>query len=172
LTTLAAAVAAGSWYDISKLPTTAARGAPRVLHAVACLCVLPAWTGQSCCCVRAGVCSMYSKCCSAQGAARADCCTPRPHCWSAAVVLPGDADAALAGAPRRLSGQLQLGSQRHLYMEPQTAVATPGEGGSMAVASSCQGCDQVRSTAQQRAVNRSSLALSGCVTQQSIQSCA
>ena len=60
-------------------------------------------------------------------------------------MLPaGDVDAALAGAARVLAGQLSLGSQRHLYMEPQTAVATPGEGGSMAVVSSCQGCDQVR----------------------------
>ncbi|WIA12062.1 hypothetical protein OEZ85_012139 [Tetradesmus obliquus] len=80
LISLAAAVAAGSWYDVSKLPTKAARG---------------------------------------------------------------DVDTALAGAARVLSGQLSLGSQRHLYMEPQTAVATPGEGGSMSVVSSCQGCDQV-----------------------------
>jgi xanthine dehydrogenase large subunit len=65
------------------------------------------------------------------------------------LLLSGDVDAALAEAARRLSGQLQLGSQRHLYMEPQTAIATPGEGGSMAVVSSCQGCDQVRHALQQ-----------------------
>jgi CO/xanthine dehydrogenase Mo-binding subunit len=40
LTTLAAAVAAGSWYDISKLPTKAARGAQRS----------GAWLSHSCSC--------------------------------------------------------------------------------------------------------------------------
>jgi xanthine dehydrogenase molybdopterin-binding subunit B len=55
----------------------------------------------------------------------------------------GDVDGALAAADRCLHGQLRIGSQRHFYMEPQTAVATPEEGGRMNVISSCQGCDQV-----------------------------
>jgi xanthine dehydrogenase molybdopterin-binding subunit B len=41
LTTLAAAIAAGSWYDISKLPTKADKGAVQVLNAVPCF-LLPA----------------------------------------------------------------------------------------------------------------------------------
>ena len=43
-----------------------------------------------------------------------------------------------------LHGQFKIGSQRHFYMEPQTAVATPEEGGRMSLISSCQGTDQVQ----------------------------
>lgn len=57
--------------------------------------------------------------------------------------MAGDVAAALASSARQLSGQLRIGSQRHFYMEPQTAVATPEEAGRISVVSSSQGCDQV-----------------------------
>ncbi len=50
----------------------------------------------------------------------------------------GDAAAAIAAAPRSLSGELRAGGQEHFYLEGQIALATPGEDGEMAVVSSTQ----------------------------------
>jgi xanthine dehydrogenase large subunit len=50
----------------------------------------------------------------------------------------GDADAALAASPHRLSGTLYVGGQDHFYLEGQVAYAIPGEGGDMLVHSSTQ----------------------------------
>ncbi|MET0238500.1 MAG: xanthine dehydrogenase molybdopterin binding subunit [Sphingobium sp.] len=50
----------------------------------------------------------------------------------------GDADAALAAAPHRLSGEIVIGGQEHFYLEGQIALATPREGGGVHVLSSTQ----------------------------------
>ena len=39
----------------------------------------------------------------------------------------GDARAAIAAAPRRLSGRLRIGGQEHFYLEGQVALVIPGE---------------------------------------------
>ena len=56
----------------------------------------------------------------------------------------GDADAALAAAPHRLSGGFTLGGQDHFYLEGQIALATPGEGGQVHVVSSTQHPSEVQ----------------------------
>ncbi|TVR07823.1 MAG: xanthine dehydrogenase molybdopterin binding subunit [Salinarimonadaceae bacterium] len=50
----------------------------------------------------------------------------------------GDADAAIAAAPRRLAGSLRIGGQEHFYLEGQAALAIPGEEGDIHVHSSTQ----------------------------------
>jgi xanthine dehydrogenase large subunit len=61
-----------------------------------------------------------------------------------ATVLPtqvmkrGDAEAALARAPLRLAGRIDVGGQEHFYLEGQVAMAIPGEDGDMLVHSSTQ----------------------------------
>lgn len=50
----------------------------------------------------------------------------------------GDARAALAAAPHRLSGEVRCGGQDHFYLEGQIALAQPGESGEMQVWSSTQ----------------------------------
>lgn len=50
----------------------------------------------------------------------------------------GDAPAALAAAPHRLSGTLEMGGQDHFYLEGQIAFARPGEDGQVHVLSSTQ----------------------------------
>jgi xanthine dehydrogenase large subunit len=50
----------------------------------------------------------------------------------------GNARAALAAAPRRLSGTLEMGGQEHFYLEGQAALATPGEQGQLHILSSTQ----------------------------------
>jgi len=50
----------------------------------------------------------------------------------------GDVGSALAGAPRRLRGQMNLGGQEHFYLESQIALAYPGEDDEVAVVSSTQ----------------------------------
>lgn len=50
----------------------------------------------------------------------------------------GDVEAAIAQAPHRISGQLQVGGQEHFYLEGQAALALPQEGGDMVVMSSTQ----------------------------------
>jgi xanthine dehydrogenase large subunit len=54
------------------------------------------------------------------------------------VMARGDADAALATAPRRLTGTLEIGGQEHFYLEGQAALATPGEQGRLHILSSTQ----------------------------------
>jgi xanthine dehydrogenase large subunit len=53
-------------------------------------------------------------------------------------IIRGDAEAALASAPHRLSGEFRCGGQDHFYLEGQIALATPGDDGSMHVFSSTQ----------------------------------
>ena len=54
------------------------------------------------------------------------------------VMARGDADAALAAAPHRLAGSVEMGGQEHFYLEGQAAMATPGEQGQLHVLSSTQ----------------------------------
>ncbi|QQA42112.1 xanthine dehydrogenase molybdopterin binding subunit [Pelagovum pacificum] len=56
-----------------------------------------------------------------------------PSVWT-----KGDTDAALAAAPKRLSGKLEVGGQEHFYLEGQAALALPQDNGDMAVHSSTQ----------------------------------
>ena len=54
-------------------------------------------------------------------------------------IVRGDATAALATAPHRLTGEHKCGGQDHFYLEGQIALATPGDDGtSIAVLSSTQ----------------------------------
>lgn len=50
----------------------------------------------------------------------------------------GDSDAALNGAPHRLSGSLRIGGQEQLYLEGQVSLCVPEEDGGMLVYSSTQ----------------------------------
>jgi xanthine dehydrogenase molybdopterin binding subunit/xanthine dehydrogenase small subunit len=54
------------------------------------------------------------------------------------VIKRGDSDAALAKAPHRLSGDLDIGGQEHFYLESHAAWAEGGEDGEMFVSSSTQ----------------------------------
>ncbi|MEW6644857.1 MAG: xanthine dehydrogenase molybdopterin binding subunit [Pseudomonadota bacterium] len=56
----------------------------------------------------------------------------------------GDAAAALAKAPRRLKGRLQIGGQEHFYLESQVAFAVPGEEDDVTVYSSTQNPTEVQ----------------------------
>ena len=56
-----------------------------------------------------------------------------PRVWGT-----GDVDAALAAAPRRLSGRIEIGGQEHFYLEGQAALAIPGEAGDCHVITSTQ----------------------------------
>ena len=50
----------------------------------------------------------------------------------------GDAKAAIAAAPRRIEGVMEIGGQEHFYLEGQAALAVPQEGGDMSIHSSTQ----------------------------------
>ena len=50
----------------------------------------------------------------------------------------GDVDHALAQAPHRVQGVVEMGGQEHFYLEGQAALALPQEGGDMVVHSSTQ----------------------------------
>lgn len=54
------------------------------------------------------------------------------------IYSKGDVDAALASAPHRLQGRIDMGGQEHFYLEGQAAMALPQEGGDMLVHSSTQ----------------------------------
>jgi xanthine dehydrogenase large subunit len=56
----------------------------------------------------------------------------------------GDVEAALAAAPRRLTGELEIGGQEHFYLEGQIAQATPLEDGQVHVLSSTQHPSEVQ----------------------------
>lgn len=60
------------------------------------------------------------------------------------VLRRGDPDAALAGAPLRLSGRVESGGQDHFYLETQCALAVPEEGGGLRVFSSTQHPSEVQ----------------------------
>ncbi|WP_421936023.1 xanthine dehydrogenase molybdopterin binding subunit [Phenylobacterium sp.] len=53
-------------------------------------------------------------------------------------MILGDARAAIAGAPHRASGHLQVGGQEHFYLEGQVALVIPGEGDDLHVWTSTQ----------------------------------
>ncbi|KAF0676834.1 xanthine dehydrogenase molybdopterin binding subunit [Profundibacterium mesophilum] len=54
------------------------------------------------------------------------------------VYTKGDAAAALAGAPHRVSGVMEIGGQEHFYLEGQAALALPLDNGDMLIHSSSQ----------------------------------
>ena len=54
------------------------------------------------------------------------------------TILRGDPDAAMRGAPHRLSAAFSVGGQEHFYLEGQIAFALPGEDGDLVVHSSTQ----------------------------------
>lgn len=54
------------------------------------------------------------------------------------IYTRGDAEAAIADAPRTVSGRFELGGQEHFYLEGQAAMALPQENGDMLVHSSTQ----------------------------------
>ena len=56
-----------------------------------------------------------------------------PRIWT-----KGDVATALAHAPNRLQGDIEMGGQEHFYLEGQAALALPSEGGDMVVHSSTQ----------------------------------
>jgi len=56
----------------------------------------------------------------------------------------GDANAAIAAAPRALQGQFRVGGQEHFYLEGQVALALPGEDGDIHVYSSTQHPSEVQ----------------------------
>jgi xanthine dehydrogenase large subunit len=60
------------------------------------------------------------------------------------VMAQGDPLAALAAAPHRLQGRLEMGGQDHFYLEGQVALAMPGEGRRMRVMSSSQHPSEVQ----------------------------
>ena len=50
----------------------------------------------------------------------------------------GEPEAAIAAAPHRLSGRIDIGGQEHFYLESQAAWAAPGDAGDVFVSSSTQ----------------------------------
>jgi xanthine dehydrogenase large subunit len=54
------------------------------------------------------------------------------------VIARGDVEAALAGSPVRVTGEVRTGAQDHFYLETQAALAVPGEDGNLHVYSSTQ----------------------------------
>jgi xanthine dehydrogenase large subunit len=56
----------------------------------------------------------------------------------------GEPEAALAAAPRRIAGRLEIGGQDHFYLEGQVAYAVPGEDDEMLVYSSTQHPSEVQ----------------------------
>ncbi|WP_316016178.1 xanthine dehydrogenase molybdopterin binding subunit [Roseobacter sp. HKCCA0434] len=50
----------------------------------------------------------------------------------------GDADTALAAAPHRIKGAIEIGGQEHFYLEGQAAMAVPGDGSEMVIHASTQ----------------------------------
>jgi xanthine dehydrogenase large subunit len=53
-------------------------------------------------------------------------------------LVRGEPEAALARAPRKLSGSVMIGGQDHFYLEGQIAIAIPQEDGAMLIHSSTQ----------------------------------
>ena len=60
------------------------------------------------------------------------------------VMARGDAAAALASAPHRIRGRVEMGGQEHFYLEGQAALAVPGEQGQLHVVSSTQHPSEVQ----------------------------
>jgi xanthine dehydrogenase large subunit len=64
--------------------------------------------------------------------------TAGAHIEPTQVMRLGDARAAIAAAPHRVSGTLGVGGQEHFYLEGQVALVVPGEGGDLHVWTSTQ----------------------------------
>ena len=62
------------------------------------------------------------------------------------VMQRGDVEAAIAAAPRRLSGRMEIGGQEHFYLEGQAALAVPGEDDDMGVYCSSQHPSEIQHT--------------------------
>jgi xanthine dehydrogenase molybdopterin binding subunit/xanthine dehydrogenase small subunit len=62
------------------------------------------------------------------------------------VIKRGDVDAALAAAPKKLSGEFAFGGQDHFYLESQAAWAEVGEDGTVFVNSSTQHPSEVQAS--------------------------
>jgi xanthine dehydrogenase large subunit len=60
------------------------------------------------------------------------------------IMARGEAGAALAAAPHRIRGRVEMGGQEHFYLEGQAALATPGEAGQLHVVSSTQHPSEVQ----------------------------
>ncbi|SEN26004.1 xanthine dehydrogenase, molybdenum binding subunit apoprotein [Roseovarius tolerans] len=60
------------------------------------------------------------------------------------VYQSGDAAAAIATAPHRVDGVIEMGGQEHFYLEGQAALALPQEGGDMVVHASTQHPSEVQ----------------------------
>ncbi len=54
------------------------------------------------------------------------------------IYTKGDAETAITKAPHQIDGQIDIGGQEHFYLEGQTALALPQEGGDMVVHASTQ----------------------------------
>ncbi|NNE52327.1 MAG: xanthine dehydrogenase molybdopterin binding subunit [Sulfitobacter sp.] len=54
------------------------------------------------------------------------------------IYRKGDAQAALAAAPHRLTGRIEMGGQEHFYLEGQAALALPQDNGDVLIHSSTQ----------------------------------
>jgi xanthine dehydrogenase molybdopterin binding subunit/xanthine dehydrogenase small subunit len=65
------------------------------------------------------------------------------------VIARGDVEGALASAPHRLQGRLEIGGQEHFYLEAQAASARPGEDGDLRVQSSTQHPTEVQAIVAQ-----------------------
>ncbi len=52
--------------------------------------------------------------------------------------LKGNPEAAIAAAPHKVEGQIEIGGQEHFYLEGQAALAIPQEGGDMVIHASSQ----------------------------------
>ena len=60
------------------------------------------------------------------------------YVWEPLTLRRGEPEAALAAAPRRLSGRFAVGGQDHFYLEGQIAMAIPGEDEEVAIFTSTQ----------------------------------
>jgi xanthine dehydrogenase molybdopterin binding subunit/xanthine dehydrogenase small subunit len=60
------------------------------------------------------------------------------------VMRKGDVDVGLAGAPKRLRFEVEIGGQEHFYLETQAAFAEPGDEGDVKVWSSTQHPSEVQ----------------------------
>ncbi|OYW10034.1 MAG: xanthine dehydrogenase molybdopterin binding subunit, partial [Rhodospirillales bacterium 12-71-4] len=60
------------------------------------------------------------------------------HVVAPQTLARGDAEAAIAAAPRRMEAEFRAGGQEHFYLEGQVALATPGEDGEMTIICSTQ----------------------------------
>ncbi len=62
-------------------------------------------------------------------------------------IARGNVTAALESAPHVLEGVFHCGGQEHFYLEPQAALAVPGEGGQMVLHSSTQNPTEIQAVA-------------------------